>query len=398
MAGPKKPNDNDSNTEAYLFVILAFVAMVCLLIWFKARAVIVLPLLAIDYVFILLLEHTIGIGEKGLQYKQYISYFFDGTYSAWTDISWTVFLQVRSTVGGQVNIVLAAMILGLGAWLMLKMKGKGFNRRFGLADNLQKKKQDRPSFGKYQSEEWKVATYSAQFDPDGRDKDVRPSDRPTDWLKAHNISWENGRFDADNKAKVFDAFKAQLGAPWHGFKRASLHVQALLVLGSLHYLGSMEKYYQKYQSLAVKERELLNIAWAGDNNGEKASQDFVNRHKDTEEVIKVIDHFCKNYGFENTAVFGFMSITKKKSGILKDADMGYVKRFDRSLWYTLNNNGRHAFLIEGAGVVNHWKAEMTHLNALREPRVEEAVLGLERYLNDQGIMSLKQFFTHEEIV
>jgi hypothetical protein len=160
----------------------------------------------------------------------------------------------------------------------------------------------------------------------------------------------------------------------------------------------MEKYYKKYQSLAVKEREILNIAWAGDNNGEKASQDLVNRYKGTEEIVKVIDHFCKNFGFENTAVFGFMSITKKKSGILKDADMGYIKRFDRSLWYTLNNNGRHAFHIEGSAVVNHWKAEMTHLNALREARVEEAVLGLERYLNDQGIMSLKQFFTHEEIV
>jgi hypothetical protein len=398
MAGQKRPQDNDSNTEAYMFVILAFTAMVCLLIWFKARAFIVLPALAIDYLFILAVEHTVGIGETGLQYKQYIQYFFNGTYNASTDISWANFIQVRSTVGAQVNTVLAGIIIVLGTWLMLKMKGKGFTRRFGLADNLQKKKQTRPSFSRYQSEEWKVATYAAQFDPDGRDKDVRPADRATDWLKSHDIKWEGGRFDPENKEKVFEAFKAQLGAPWHGFSRASLPVQAILILGSLHYLGSMEKYHRTYQHLAVREREILNIAWAGGKNGDQAFRDLVVRYKDKTEVIKLIDHFCKNHGFENTAVFGFMSITKKKSGIFKDADMGYVKQFDRALWYTLNNNGRHAFHVEGAGVVNHWKAENTRNQALREPRVEEAVLGIERYLNDQGIMSLSQFFTHEEIV
>lgn len=398
MAGPPKRNDNDSNTEAYIAVILVFVAMICLFLWFKARAIIIMPMLALDYLFILALEHTVGIQETGRQFKEYIWTYFNGIRDPWTDMDWSVFVTIRSVVGSQVNYYLAGLIVIFGVVALFKMKGKGFARRFGLAHNLQKKKQSRPSFATYQSEEWKVATYSALFDPDGRDKDIRPSDRPTDWLVSHGISWENGRFDNDSKQKVFEVFKEQLGAPWHGFARASLHVQALLILGSLHYLGSMEKWYKKYQALAIKERELLNIAWAGDNNGEEATKAFVARHKDTTEVLTVIDHYCKNFGFENTAVYGFMSVAKKKSGILKDADMGYIKRFDRALWYTLNNNGRHAYHIEAAGVVNHWKAEMINNAPLREARVEEVVLGLERYLNEQGIISLKQFFTHEEIV
>lgn len=398
MAGPKRGGggEGEGSIDAYLFVIAAFICILCLLIWFKMRAVIVIPAFAIDYAFVWLVEHTVGIGPTGQQYKEYITGFLNGTYDAWTDIPWSNFVQVRSTVGSQVRLVVSILISAMGVYLLFKMKGSGFKRRFGLAHNLQKKDNKTPSLATYQSQQWKVATYSAMFDPDGRDKDIRPQLRPTEWLHENDISWENSRFDAQSKARLYEVLKAQLGEPWHGFERANIHVQTILILGSLHYLGSMERFHKIYKDLAIREREMLNIAWAGDSNGMEASKSLIERYKGKPEVMKVIEHHCKKFGFENTAVYGFMSITKKKSGIFKDSDMGYIKRLDRTLWYTLNNNGRHAYHVEATAVINHWKAELSNQAPLREARVEESVLGIERYLNDQGIVSLTEFFKMEK--
>ncbi len=403
MAGKPPKDDGEGNTEAFIAVLLVFTALVCYCLWTFARAYIVLPALALDYLYILGLEHTIGIGKTGHQYKDYIAAYFNGTYSASDDMLWSVFVNIRTTVGSQVRWVLAALTITLGVIVLLKMKGKGFVRVFSLATNIQKAEQkgkkkeaQKPSFGKYQAEQWKVATYASQFDPDGFDKDVRPAATPFEWLQQNGISWENGRFDDENKAKLADAFRAQLGQPWHGFARASLYTQAVLLLCSLHYLGSIERFL-KYAPMAIAEREALNIAWAGKNNGEEATIQFVEKYKNVKEVVKIIDHFCKENGFEHTAIFNFLIISRKKSGILKDADMGYIKRFNRSMWYTLSNCGRHAFYIEAAGVVNHFKAERVNRSPLREGRVNEAIVGLEAYLNAQGIYSLSEFFNNDDI-
>jgi hypothetical protein len=411
MAGKPPKDDGGGNTEAFIAVLLLFIALVCYCVWTFARAYIVLPALALDYVYILGVEWTIGIGDVGRQYKQYIANFFNGTYSASTDMTWGYFVNVRTVVGNQVRWVLGAATMAMGVIVLMKMKGKGFTRTFNLQENIQlradksaqkkMKKEDiaklnQPSFGKYQAEQWKVATYSSQFDPDGFDKDVRPSATPLEWLQQNGISWENGRFDDEAKAKLVDAFRAQLGQPWHGFARASLYTQAILILCALHYLGSIERFL-KYAKIAIAERETLNIAWAGKNNGEEAMVQFVEKYKNTKEITKLIDHFCKENGFEHTAIYNFLMIARKKSGILKDADMGYIKRFNRSMWYTLNNCGRHAFHIEAAGVVNHYKAERVNRSALREGRINEAIVGLEAYLNAQGIYSLSEFFSNDDI-
>lgn len=411
MAGPKGKDDGGGNTEAFIAVLFLFVLLVCFCIWKFARPVIVLPALALDYLFVLGVEHTVGIGEVGQKYKNYIWGFFDGTYSPRTDIEWAVFANIRTVVGGQVKYVLVAAIVFMAVTILFKMKGSGYVRKFNLAENIlkladkkgQKKmkkeavaKLHRPSFGKYQAQQWKVATYASQFDPDGADKDVLPAATPTEWLKQQGISWENGRFDDVNKQKLIEAFRAQLGAQWHGFDRASLYTQAVLILCALHYLGSIERFL-KYGSIAIEERENLNIAWAGQNNGEAAAKALVERWKGTKEVIAIIEHFCKENGFEHTAIYNFLTIARKKSGILKDADMGYIKRFNRSMWYTLNNCGRHAYHIEGAGVVNHYKAERVNRNPLREGRVTEAIVGLEAYLNAQGVYSLSEFFENDDI-
>jgi hypothetical protein len=401
MAGPKNQNgDGGGNTEAFIAVLLLFIALVCYCVWTFARAYIVMPALALDYIYILGLEYTVGIGKLGREYKEYIWKFFDGTYSPSQDMLWGNFVNIRTTVGHQVRYVLAGLSIGLGVWILLKMKGKGYIRVFALAQNIQeaadKKKPQKPSFGKYQAEQWKVATYAAQFDPDGADKDIRPSATPLEWLQQNGISWENGRFDEENKQKVVEAFRAQLGQPWHGFARASLYTQAILILCGLHYLGSIERFL-KYGKLAIAERETLNIAWAGRANGEEATKQLVEKYKNTKEITKIIDHFCKENGFEHTAIFNFLMIARRKSGILKDADMGYIKRLNRSTWYTLNNCGRHAYHIEGAGVVNHYKAERANRAPLREGHVQQAVIGLEAYLNAQGIYSLSEFFHNDDI-
>ncbi len=378
--------ENSSNSEMIVLVTVVLVMLALWAIWTFFRAAVVLPAFAIDAAFIFVIEHTKGLGQIGTASKEFIHSFFSGSRSAATDITWEQFSFVRGAVGSQVRWVITPIIVGLAVWIVYRMKGQGYKRVFSLGGGKGKPL----SLAHYQSERWKVATYSAFFDPDNRDAHITPAATPMEFLRNNEVEFENGSFSEETREnRLPDIFAAQLGKPWTGLKRADLYVQCVGILCGLHYLR---------RKPSLSERETLSIAWAQGKDGTEAMKALVAKYIEDKDINKVVDTICAKHAFCNTGLFALLDRARARAGVLASADFGYLKQLDRSLWYTLSNCGRRRFFIEAAGVVSHFFAEKVTGNPLVEPNVENAINGLEDYLDEQGLLSLTEFFKKEDIV
>ena len=385
--------ENGSNTEAIFIVTIILVCGGLWAIWTFLRAAVVLPAFAIDAAFIFLVEHTKGIGQGGGQVKDFIRSFFDGSRAASADITWEQFVFVRTLVGDQIRIVIAAAIAAMAGTVLLKMKGEGLRRTFSLGGG-----KDKPqSLAQYQAQRWKVATYSAYFDPDNRDQHIVQAKTPMEFLRDNGVEFEEGSFSDTTRDNVLpEIFAAQLGKPWTGLELADLNVQCVAIICALHYLRRKN---------ALSEREILSIAWAQGRDGTEAMKALVAKYIGDADVKKVVETIAARHAYANTALFALLDRSRARAGVLASADFGYLKQLDRSLWYTLSNCGRRRFFIEAAGVVSHYFAEVSQYFAekvtqrkLTEPNVDNAIKGLEDYLDEQGLLSITEFFKKEDFV
>jgi len=379
MAG-KPGRGEESNTEATLFIFIVVVAIALGCLWFFARAVIVWPAFAMDYVSILLIETFKGLGETGQQVKSYVTSVFDGRRDPWYGVSFSDFYRVRDLVGQQTRLFITVLIAGLAALVMFKMKGSGYSRVFSLGGGKGKP----VGLNLYQSQRWKVATASATFDPDGRHRDILPARTPLEWMRDNNISYENSVLDRD---AAEEAFVNQLGKRWNGLKKADLIHQTIAILCGLHMLRRKE---------ALPEREILSIAWANGQDGTKAMQALVDKYLSDDKLVKTIEAITGKHAYAQTALIALLDKARAEGGVLATSDFLWLRWTDRNLHYALNNVGRRRFHTEGAASMCHFFAERGTGGPVIDPFVDTAIDGLEDYLAEQGIESLTDFFAKEE--
>ncbi|MDW9481886.1 hypothetical protein GOB57_24875 [Sinorhizobium meliloti] len=390
MAGKGQQNDGSGNIEMVWLIAGILVILLAWAIWTYAKAAIVYPAFVVDYAIIWIIEHTKGLGKTGTDVKNFIAMFFDGRADANNPkhINWETFAYVRSVVGGQVNWFITAIIMLLAILIRYRMKGEGYKTTFSLAGGKG------PSFAKFQAESWRVATYSANFDPDGKDAEISPPLTPPEWLKKNGVRFEDGDLDYD---ACRAAFTEQLGKAWHGFDRASLYGKVVLLMCALHYLKLKQVYpghnNDEPKNVSLHEREELSIAWASGKDGTAAMKAFIERHEKNLKVRKVIDTIGSKHAYENTVIYAMLDRARAKGGVFKEHDMAYIKKLDRHMWYGMNNCGRKRFHTEGAGIMSHYFAERISNRALIEPYLDPACEGVDNYLMEEGIDSIEAFFT-----
>lgn len=77
----------------------------------------------------------------------------------------------------------------------------------------------------------------------------------------------------------------------------------------------------------------------------------------------------------------FATFTSARSlGVLPPADMRWLRFYDRTLWYVLQNFGRQGVFAEGSGVHVHYLYEIKSQSALIEPQLDKAVNALDMAL------------------
>ena len=385
MADPKQDNSR-SQTEMAMIAGLLVAGIFCWLMWTRFPHPIIYTMFALDWIQIKFVELFWGLAEggRGSIYKDYIEAVFAGRVDIMS-VEWGTLTTISSGVGLQTRFPVLILFLGVAALVMLKMKGGKYRTVYSLAGGMDRK---RPSFLHYQSQAWPVTAPSVDFSPENAGPNEQPPKMPLYWMRANQIDIKNGVFD---EAKAADAFARQLGTTWVDIASAKIHVQAVaaICVASIRDIKGDK---------AAKLRGDLARIWTSDpKNAEGRTRKLIARilTPKTGDASKTV---TANHAYTNTAIVGLLTYTRKRSGVLASAEMLWIKKVDRFLWYALNNTGRRAFMVEAAGIFSHFQAEHVKKGKLIEPWTKNAIDGLNHYIQVNGITDLERFFREVEEV
>ena len=381
-----RSNEDRDQSEIVVVIIVGFILAGSYAAWYYARDLLAILLFAIDYLQLFFIDFFVSdtSPEQAWINAARDTVFmsnaeFKASYGAnKSEIPAEWFSQISGVTGKYVKYLVTPLIIAMAIHTFLKMKGKGFTRKFTLTGN-----KFGPSLADYQAKHWKVFTTGAEFKPD-EDEVEDQARTPLEWMHAKDISLtpEEG-FDDEAAEK---AFASQLGPEWDGVENASDYVKALCII---FYVSA------KRDKNARKIKEEFALVWSNKDKDKAMSltKKLAEQHLQKDPyIIEKIEAVCKYHAYTNTAMYAALTWGRKLGGVLASAEFRWIKSLDRDLWYGLNNCGRRAFHTEGAGIVSHYHAEHILKQKLGEPHIEQAVAGLEHYIEDQGIIDLELFF------
>ncbi|HPQ50663.1 MAG: type IV secretion system protein [Alphaproteobacteria bacterium] len=195
---------------------------------------------------------------------------------------------------------------------------------------------------------------------------------PEEWLAYHDIPAPDGKVDANAAAR---SFMQQLGSPWRGPMHLPPYRQILLAAFCLKsirkrrecdlMLGDLAKSWSNERGLKLKSslvREARKILRNRDISGKVLSK-------------------CNQHAYENTALLRGLLTAREEGGVLAPSQFLWLRAYDRSLWYPLNNLGRQAFHMEAIGAMCHYKAEKLAQRPIPRPKMEDAVSSISDYMS-----------------
>ena len=145
-------------------------------------------------------------------------------------------------------------------------------------------------------------------------------------------------------------------------------------------------------------KETIAIYWTTKKHeeAEKLTAKILEPYLENDKLfIEKITNVTSKHAYENTALFACLTWARRLGGVLASAEFRWIKPMNRSLWYGLNNCGRRAFHIEGRCCICY-HSEHILKQKLAEPHVDQAVDGLEYYIDEQGILNIEEFFRNEQ--
>lgn len=391
MAGGPDKGGGSNDEMVYVAAFLLFAGAIYA-IWTFARPVIVWAAYALDLPQILAITSIFSLTAEDAGFAQLPKDVFlmpkDQFVELYgTDLNGIPFewIQKVSAISGYYFKWIFTAILSVFALLVLfKMRGGGLARKFTLSGGKNKG----PSLAHYQAQHWKVTFPGVYFDPDNAKPEEAPAKTPMEWMKENNVSLtETTGLDYDSTKR---AFEKQLGVEWSGLDNASVYIKAMCVI---FYLNA------KRDKTARSTKEFFAVTWTTNKrkDAESKTDEFIKDFMKKDAKFKtVIEKHANKHAYTNTAMYKLLEWARQNGGVLASAEFRWLKPIDRSLWYVLNNCGRRSFHIEGAGAVSHFHAEKITRQGLVEPHVDQAVDGLEEYLEHQGIVDLEEFFRAEK--
>lgn len=368
MAG--KNETSSVNSEWTWFAGAVVIAGVLVGVWFLGRVYIVDAVFGLKWAEIKAYSVFFPLQDTGRQYLEYIESYFNGGRDP-NNIYWEEFTFTADRVGSVMRLWLSAIIGILGLVIIMRMKGNGFRQKFKLGE-----------FITYQSTHWRALTPSARFNPDLKDERMDPSKTPLQWIHAlgEKAKLTNAAVFEDHiREKIEICFVKQLGEPWRPIPKLPLHVRCLVAIFAAH---------STRKPSAVGLREDIAFAYASIADTQKrnaALTALIEPYLKNEKVIKPLLERAEKHAFINTAMIRLLQYVRTEAGVLASAEFLWLKRVDRDLWYAMNDTGRQAFHVEAAGIFSHFFHETVSRRAIFEPKVEGAILGLEDYMDAQGI-------------
>lgn len=206
---------------------------------------------------------------------------------------------------------------------------------------------------------------------------------PEEWLAYHSIPIPDGNVD---RQASYLAFAQQLGPRWAGWEKLPPYKQILLACFCLKasrkrkeadsMIGRIAQCWSFEKGLNLaSDRKLLGDARAVLKNKELSS---------------LVLRRANQHAFHSTAMLRALATAREEGGVLAPAQFVWLRAFDRTLWYPLNNLGRQAFHMEAFGAMAHYKIEKMTQRPIPRPKVEAAIDTIVEYMQSDRARPIPQ--------
>ncbi len=197
---------------------------------------------------------------------------------------------------------------------------------------------------------------------------------PEEWIAYNKIPIPDGVLNEKITAR---AFARQLGRRWQGVKALQGHEKILLAAFCLKASRKRNDADELLGRLALcwSQEKGLNLG-----NNSKVLKDAI-RVLRTKSLAEKTLKECNNHAYTTTALLRALQFAREEGGVLAPAQFVWLRGHDRTLWYPLNNLGRHSFHMEAFGAMAHFKAERMTGRPIPRPKVQDAVDMIQNYMN-----------------
>ncbi|MBV6632121.1 MAG: hypothetical protein KI792_03700 [Alphaproteobacteria bacterium] len=229
---------------------------------------------------------------------------------------------------------------------------------------------------KYQSQKWFAISPIVKNNPlDDKEGAWLEALDPKEWADRHGVQIEDG---APDREAARAALSRQLRRPWTAVSELPPYLQALVA--ALVLRGNKK---------GDDCEEILRRLSRGAANFGSAEKALSKDAKLTKMVNKVLRDMkmmaeptkvARQHAWVETSMAAILDWSRINGGVMASSDFLWLKLEDRAMWYVLNAVGRPTALIESAGAIAHWRAEIVTRRPMPEPDVDEAVFGLEEFI------------------
>ncbi len=206
---------------------------------------------------------------------------------------------------------------------------------------------------------------------------------PEEWVAYNEIPVPDGQMNED---VTYIAFAKQLGKRWQGPLKLEPYKQVLLAAFCLKasrkrseadaMLGRIAQCWSDKTGLQLgKDKALLKDARKVLRNKALAANTLAK---------------CNQHAFQTTAMIRALLNAREEGGVLAPAQFVWLRAYDRTLWYPLNNLGRQAYHMEALGAMAHFKAERRTARPIPKPKVDEAVQSITSYMSSARARPIPQ--------
>lgn len=196
---------------------------------------------------------------------------------------------------------------------------------------------------------------------------------PEEWLAFNEIPAPDGKIDEKAATK---AFQKQLIGRWKGYKALKPYQQVLLAAFTLKASRKREDADEMLSRLALCWSAKGGLKLSNDRSLVSDARKILANKKMSGGILSV----CNRHAFVTTALLRGLTFARDEGGVLAPAQFVWLRAYDRTLWYPLNNLGRHSYHMEALGAMSHFKAEKLTDRPIPIPKVEGAVQMIVEYM------------------
>ncbi|WP_151193886.1 hypothetical protein [Cysteiniphilum sp. JM-1] len=258
-------------------------------------------------------------------------------------LNYHLFKEILATVGRVYFYVLASVAV-FGGYLCVKFHPtKKFTRKYNMQSLCQNMVDQYPAIAPAVKDDLLNQASNAL--------------KPEEYLLTHELN----PLQSDFTMRTQKVLLAQIGERWRSFESLSFEYQALFCVFALHKTGKIK------QALALCD-ETARFFYQAESKKKKLLQSQLNTHAKNLLTMDEIKTVCSVHFYVQGVLLSLLS-DARKLGILASSSFLWLKAYDRTMWYTLNNLGRKSIFIEGAAGIAHWTREKELEMAIEQPLV-----------------------------